>query len=196
MHRHPYEGDSTLPELARLKVGNAMKAPPVGTRNTIPPAFHTFIVSEAKGLTSPLASATVDLIPVPPTPPLWRMLLRSAEASKTRPRGARSEAAPSNEWAGRVRGARRVLRARRLRRHLLRGHGGRVLRPVVSSDLSDSRWLFTVKYEDDDCEDLELEELKAIIQPADPPNHVHQQDKRVEKASETLRRCPGEPPRW
>ena len=40
-------------------------------------------------------------------------------------------------------------------------------------DLSDSRWLFTVKYEDDDCEDLELEELRAIIQPADPPNHVH-----------------------
>ena len=40
-------------------------------------------------------------------------------------------------------------------------------------DLSDSRWLFTVKYEDDDCENLELEELGAIIQLADPPHHVH-----------------------
>ena len=40
-------------------------------------------------------------------------------------------------------------------------------------DLSDSRWLFTAKYEDDNCEDLELEELEAIIQLADPPRHVH-----------------------
>ena len=41
------------------------------------------------------------------------------------------------------------------------------------SDPSDSRWLFTVKYEDGDCEGLELEELEAIVQPGDPPHHVH-----------------------
>ena len=40
-------------------------------------------------------------------------------------------------------------------------------------DLSVPRWLFTVKYEDGDCEDLKLEELKAVIQTSDPPHHVH-----------------------
>ena len=41
------------------------------------------------------------------------------------------------------------------------------------TDLGDSRWLFTAKYEDGDCEELELEELEAIIHPVDPPHHVH-----------------------
>ena len=41
------------------------------------------------------------------------------------------------------------------------------------SDLSDSQWLFTVKYENGDCEELELEELEAITQPAESPHHVN-----------------------
>ena len=40
------------------------------------------------------------------------------------------------------------------------------------SDPSDSRWLCTAKYEDDHREELELEELEKIIQPADPPKNV------------------------
>ena len=40
-------------------------------------------------------------------------------------------------------------------------------------DRSDSRWLFLVKYKDGDYEELELEELETILQPADPPQQVH-----------------------
>lgn len=41
------------------------------------------------------------------------------------------------------------------------------------SNPSDSRWLITIKYENGDCGELELEELEAFIRPADPPHHVH-----------------------
>ena len=40
-----------------------------------------------------------------------------------------------------------------------------------SSDSSESRWLFGVDYEDEDHEDLELEELEAVLQPPDPKGH-------------------------
>ena len=40
-----------------------------------------------------------------------------------------------------------------------------------SSDSSESRWLFGVDYEDEDHEDLELEELEAVLQPPDPEGH-------------------------
>ena len=47
--------------------------------------------------------------------------------------------------------------------------GGRVTKASPpSSDPSESRWLFRLDYEDDDHEELELEELEAVLQPPDP----------------------------